>query len=71
MTKRRHTKIVKEGNYLAEVEIELLESSEGWAPYISLEDALKLDEIREALRIEDIATAAKRAKLFLLRPIAV
>ncbi len=71
MTKRKHTKIVREGNYLAEVNIELIETEDDWAPYLSLEDAKKLDEVREALREEDIKTAAKKAKVFVLRPAAV
>ena len=78
MTKRQHTKIVREGSYLAEVNVELIDTdvdSEtgqvGWSPYLSLEDAQKLDEVREALRIEDIKTAAKQAKVFILRPAAI
>ena len=71
MTKRKNTKIVREGNYLAEVDIELIDSSESWAPFLSLEDARKLDEVREALRLGDIETAAKKAKIFILNPIAV
>jgi len=50
MTKRQHTKIVREGNYVAEINIELIKTGEGWSPYLSLEDAQKLDEVREALR---------------------
>ena len=71
MTKRQHTKIIKEGNYLAEVDIELIETGEGWSPYISLEDAQKLDTVREALRRADIKTAAENSKVFIIRPIAI
>lgn len=71
MTKRKNTKIVKEGNYLAEINIELIDSGEGWAPFLSLDDARKLDEVREALRRGDIETAVKKAKVFILKPIAV
>jgi hypothetical protein len=42
MNKRPHTKLVREGRYAAEVDIELIESDNGWAPYLSLEDAYKL-----------------------------
>ncbi|MFM7791207.1 MAG: hypothetical protein ACKO90_24910 [Microcystis panniformis] len=35
---------------MAEVEVELIETPEGWSPYLSLEDAQKLDDVREALR---------------------
>jgi len=71
MTKRQHTKIVREGSYLAEVNIELIDTGEGWSPYLSLEDANKLDEVRDALRHEDIRTAAKLSKVFILRPAAI
>ena len=41
MNTRKHTKFVHAGNYAAEVEIEIIDSEDGWAPYISLDDALK------------------------------
>jgi len=70
MTKRQHTKIVREGNYVAEVNIELIETGESWAPYLSLEDVRKLDEVREALRQGDVKTASMKAKIFILKPLA-
>ncbi|HEB30465.1 MAG TPA: hypothetical protein ENI15_06275 [Spirochaetes bacterium] len=69
MKKRKHVKLVHEGNYAAEVDIELCDSTEGWAPYLSLEDAEKLDEVREALRKEDVLTASKLARVFRLTPL--
>ena len=41
MNKRQHTKIkiVREGQYVAEVELELIDTDEGRSPYLSLEDA--------------------------------
>ena len=71
MRKRLHKKIVREGNYVAEISIELIETDEDWSPYLSLEDAQKLDEVREALRQGDVKTASKKAKIFILKPIAV
>jgi len=38
MKKRKHTKLVHEGKYVAEVDIELIDTSEGWSPYLALED---------------------------------
>ena len=70
MTGKRQTKFVHEGEFAAEVEIELLESAEGWAPYLSLEDAQKLDEVREALRRRDLSTASKLARVFRLTPVS-
>jgi len=54
MRKRRHKKLVQEGQYVAEVEIELIDTDEGWSPYLSLDDALELDDVRNALRRKDL-----------------
>ena len=71
MTRRRQVRFVHEGEYAAEVEVELLDTGEGWAPYLSLEDAQRLDEVREALRRGDLQTASKLSRLFRLTPIPV
>ena len=71
MSKKKWTKFVHEGNYVAEVDVELLENPEGWSPYLSLEDAYRLDDVREALRRGDVATAAKDSRVFSLTPVAV
>jgi len=71
MSKSKRTKLVHEGNYVAEVDIELLEEPEGWSPYLSLEDAYRPDDVREALRRGDVKTAAKYARVFSLTPVAV
>ena len=39
MKARKTTKLVHEGRYAAEVEVELLEDEHEWAPYISMADA--------------------------------
>ncbi len=69
--KKHHTKLVHEGQYVAEVDVELLDTGEGWSPYLSVEDAYKLDDVRDALRREDIKRAAKIARIFTLTPVAV
>lgn len=71
MSTRRQTKLVREGQFIAEVDVELIESEEGWAPYLSLEEAEKLDSVREALRAGDVEAASKLAKVFRLMPVAV
>ncbi len=71
MTKRRRTKLVHEGNYVAEVDVDLLEDPRAWSPYLSLEDAYRLDDVREALRRGDVKTAAKYSRVFSLTPVAV
>jgi hypothetical protein len=71
MSARPTTKLVHEGDYVAEVAVELLESEESWAPYLSLADAQKLDAVREALRRGDVKAANKYARVFRLVPVAV
>ena len=71
MSRRRRTKLVREGQYAAEVTVELIEAETGWAPYLSLEDAQKLDEVREALRRGDLKRAGQLACVFKLIPITV
>ncbi len=56
---RRHRKLVHEGEYAAEVEVELIEAEDAWSPYLSLEDTEKLDAVREALRRGDVSEASK------------
>lgn len=70
MTKRKQSRLVQEGQYVAEVDIELIYTDEGWSPYLSLDDALKLDDVREALRQGNIAAAAQLARVFKLTPVA-
>ena len=69
MTKRYHTKLLHEGNYVAEVDIEILDTGDGWSPYLSLEDAQKLDDVREALRTGDVSRITHIARVFTLTPI--
>ena len=65
---RLHAKLVHEGEFVAEVDVELLDGDEGWSPYLSLEDAYKLDDVREALRAGDIQRAARMARVYRLSP---
>ena len=71
MRSKRSKKLVHEGSYAAEVEVDLIENEGGWAPYLSVADAKKLDAVREALRRGDIKSAARLARVFSLTPIAV
>lgn len=67
---RRHKKLVHEGEYAAEVEVELITADEGWSPYLSLEDAERLDSVREALRLGDVRAASRDASVYHLTPIS-
>ena len=66
-----HTKLVHVGKYVAEVDVELIEAVEGWSPYLSVEDAYKLDNVREALRRGDVKSAGRLARVFTLTPVAM
>jgi hypothetical protein len=70
MTTRKRTKIVHEGMYIAEVDVEILEDETGWSPYLSLDDAYKLDDVREALRRGDIAAASRSSRVYSLTPVS-
>lgn len=71
MRRTRRTKLVHEGKYVAEVDVELLEDREDWSPHLSLEDAYRLDNVRQALRQGDLETATRYARVFSLTPVAV
>jgi hypothetical protein len=68
MNKKQRTKLIHEGNYVAEVDVELIETDDSWSPYLSLEDAYKLDDVREALRRGDLGSATRLARVFSLIP---
>ena len=67
---RQSVKVIHEGGFAAEVPVELIEAEGGWAPYLSLEDARKLDAVRLALRRGDIAAAAEHGRVFELKRVA-
>ena len=71
MKKRRRTKLVHEGKYVAEVDVKLLETDDEWSPYLSVDDAYKLDDVREALRRGDLKKAARLGRVFTLTPVAM
>lgn len=71
MRARQRKKYIHEGKYVAEVDLTLMETDDGWSPYLSLEDAYKLDEVRDALKNEDLKSASKLARIFSLTPVAI
>jgi len=70
MEKRKKSKYVHEGQYVAEVEVVLVEDVTGWSPYLRVEDAYKLDDVREALRKGDLEAAAKFGRIYEFYPVA-
>lgn len=73
MTAQKHTELLREGDYLAEVDVELLQddtADRGWGPYYSLDDAKKLQSVRIALRSRNLADAMKLARVYRLTPVS-
>ena len=69
MSTRKHTKLVHEGDFIAEVEVDLIDACTAWGPYLSLEDVRKLDRLRVALQQGDLAGALKYGSVYRLTPI--
>lgn len=71
MKTQQRTKLIHEGRYLAEVSVELLVTDDEWSPCLSVEDAYRLDDVREALKKGDTQTAARYGRVYSLTPVAV
>ncbi len=70
MRERPAIEYVHEGRLVAEVDVMLLEGDHAWAPFLSAEDAAKLELVRHALRRGDVKAAAGLARVFELVPVA-
>jgi hypothetical protein len=66
---RKSIKLIHEGKYAAEVEIELHYTDDSWSPTMSADDARKLETVMLALRRGDITEAAKHGRVFELTPV--
>ena len=69
MSEKKKIKLIDEGRYDAEVEVELLDDDTGWATYLSVGDARKLDAVRAALKAGRLAEAAVLGRVFELQPV--
>ncbi len=70
MNAKSTKRLVREGELAAEVDVTLVEADGGWTPYLSLEDAYKLDDVRDALRAGDIKRASRLAsRVYRLTPV--
>jgi hypothetical protein len=70
MNARSTKRLVREGEFVAEVDVQLVEAEGGWTPYLSLEDAYRLDDVRDALRAGDIKKASQLAdRIYRLTPV--
>ncbi len=71
MTEKLTTKLIHEGELAAEVDVTLIITDDEWSPYLSLQDAYKLDDVRQALRRGDLEAAARLGRVYRLIPVAV
>jgi hypothetical protein len=70
MSAKPTQRLVREGEFVAEVDVNLVESDDGWAPHLSLEDAYKLDDVHAALRTGDLKAASRlAARVYRLTPV--
>ena len=67
---RKSVRLIREGKFVAEVSVELIEEQGGWSPYLSIADATKLDDMRRALREGDLAVASRLGRVFELTPLS-
>ena len=70
MSKRLVSKLIHVGDYVAEVEVEFIYTDDDWSPYLSINDAAKLDDVRQALQENDIERASLLANIYRLLPVA-
>lgn len=70
MKKRSIKKLVREGDLVAEIEVDLLKTDAPWATYLSLDDAYRLDDVREALKSGELHRAASiTSRVYRLMPV--
>ena len=70
VTQRRKTKYIHEGQFVAEIDVDVIEDDSSWSPYLSVADATRLDKVREALRRGDLKAAASLGRVYRLEPVA-
>ena len=63
--------IVRAGDFLAEVPVAEIPDNGAWGPYLSLDDALKIERVRIALERGNFKEAAHEAQLYELKPLAM
>ena len=72
MSARTAKRLVREGELVAEVDVTLVETDDGWTPHLALDDAYKLDDVRDALRTGDLKAASRLAtRMYRLTPLEV
>jgi hypothetical protein len=57
MSTSRTSKLIRDGEYVVEVEVLRIQDGSSWAPYLSAETTKKLEDARAALKRGDLKTA--------------
>ena len=70
MASRQKIKFIHEGQYVAEIGVLLFEDDTSWSPYMSVDDAYILDDVRNALCRGNLETAARYGSIYKMRPLA-
>jgi hypothetical protein len=65
---RQASQLIREGQYAAEVLVDLQDDGGDWGPTIAPGDIQKLDRVRAALRAGNLKLAEREARLFRLVP---
>ena len=72
MSSEASKRLVHVGEFVAEVIVDVADDEGAWAPYLSVADANKLDEVRDALRAGDLRRAATLAdRVYRLTPLTL
>ncbi len=66
----KRVELIREGPFLAEVEVEIILDELGWSPGLTPAAIDKLERVRVALKAGDLRTALRYAKIYEIRPIA-
>ena len=64
------TRYVHAGRFAAAVEIEDIPDDGAWGPYISFDDAMKLERVQKALAAGDLKAAGREARVYEMTPVA-
>jgi len=71
MCSQTKTKRLYVGNVMAEMDVTLTDKPEAWGPHIDPTELDRIDSVRKSLQSGDFQTAAKEARLYSVKPLAM
>lgn len=69
MDTKKKTKFIHSDRYVAEVDVELEIGDQEWAPYLSVEEARKLDLVKKCLVNKNFKPLSGIARIFEKKPV--